>query len=142
MQTAKKENVLKAIGSNIQKVRKAKKKEPKEMAALLGITTQAYGNIENGKTDISISRILQLADVLQTNYQQILNIENAVTYTNSATITNGGYSILNADTLTIDDNKKLIYHLENENMHLRTDMEKRLADKDVIINLMNKQTAL
>lgn len=100
MQTAKKEKVLKAIGINIQKVRKAKAKEIKEMAALLGITTQAYGNIEHGKTDISISRILVLGDLLQTNYQKILNIENATTYNQTANVKSGGNGILNADTLT------------------------------------------
>ena len=136
MQTAKKEKVLKAIGVNIQKVRKAKAKEPKEMATLLGITTQVYGNIEHGKTDISISRILELADVLQTNYQQILNIESATTYHQTATNNSGGNNILNADTLIIDENKKLILQLEKENLHLRADMEKRLADKDKIIGLM------
>ena len=54
----------------------------------------------------------------------------------SATSNSGGNNILNADTLIIDDNKKLILQLEKDLELVRTDMEKRLADKDKIIALL------
>ena len=94
MQTAMKEKVLKAIGNNIQKIRKEKGKERKEIADLLGLSPQGYGNIENGKTDLSICHAIDLAAILQTNYQQILNVENATAYNYSATNNSGGNNIL------------------------------------------------
>ena len=139
MQQEKKEKVLKNIGANIQNIRKEKGKERKEIADQLGLTVQGYGNIENGKTDLSISHAIDLAAVLGTNYQQILNIENNKIYNQTASVNGGGNGILNAETMNLDDNKKLILQLEKDLDLVRADMEKRLADKDKIIALLEKK---
>jgi transcriptional regulator with XRE-family HTH domain len=139
MQPAKKDKILKVIGTNLQKARKASGKEVKEVAAKLGLTTQAYGNLENGKTDFSITRVLEIAEILQTNYQQILNLDNTTTYNYYTTNNTGGNNGSNhANSIISEDNKALVLFLEKELQLLRNEMEKRLADKEKIIKLLEK----
>lgn len=39
----------------------------------MGLTTRAYGNIENNVTDISLSRLEQIAETLECDINYILN---------------------------------------------------------------------
>lgn len=52
---------LSKIGAHLRKLRLLHEKSSKEIASYLGITTQAYGNIERGKSDVCISKLLVLA---------------------------------------------------------------------------------
>jgi len=61
MNAFEKERVLLSIGERIRKMRMVQDKTTKEIAAYLDISTQAYGNMERGKADISISRLVELA---------------------------------------------------------------------------------
>jgi len=61
MNAFEKEKVLLSLGERIRKMRMLQDKTAKEIAAYLCITTQAYGNMERGKADISISRLIELA---------------------------------------------------------------------------------
>ncbi|MEZ0485339.1 helix-turn-helix domain-containing protein [Fibrella aquatica] len=42
------------------------------MADLLGLSTTAYGDIERGKTELTLSRLAQIADVLQTTVVDLI----------------------------------------------------------------------
>lgn len=54
------------LGYNIRKIREIEKSyTQKYVADCLGITTKAYGNIENGITDITFKRIEQIAEVFE-----------------------------------------------------------------------------
>ncbi len=141
MQLDKKQKMQKEIGRNIQSLRKIKGKEIKEMAVLLDITPQAYGNIENGKTDICISRIIEIAEILEVNFQQILSIDKVTNYYYTSNNNVGGNNNMNAETLIIDENKKVIELLQNELKLQRIDTEKRLADKDKIIDMLELKKA-
>lgn len=61
MTTITKKEVLSKLGQQIRLLRKQQQREIKQVAAELGITTQAFSNIENGKADISIYRLLNIA---------------------------------------------------------------------------------
>jgi transcriptional regulator with XRE-family HTH domain len=56
-----KEKLLLSVGDRIRRMRLLQDKTTKEIAAHLNITTQAYGNMERGKCDISLSRLIELA---------------------------------------------------------------------------------
>ncbi|GAB3561677.1 hypothetical protein GCM10027578_02790 [Spirosoma luteolum] len=45
------------------------------MADLLGLSTTAYGDIERGKTDLTIARLTQIAEVLQVSVVALLTDE-------------------------------------------------------------------
>ena len=56
-----KELFLKKIGENIKEIRKSRKQEVKFAASGIGISVQAMGAIENGKVDLNISRLFEIA---------------------------------------------------------------------------------
>jgi transcriptional regulator with XRE-family HTH domain len=74
--------ILKQIGLQLRKWKIEKNKTSKEIASLLNITTQAYGNIERGECDICITRLILLSeyynkalvDLIPNEYQ---NFENS-----------------------------------------------------------------
>ncbi len=85
MNAFEKEKILLSIGERIRKMRMMQDKTTKEIAAYLDITTQAYGNMERGKADISISRLVELAKFFEVpllkmltedHYSAIIQFEN------------------------------------------------------------------
>ena len=85
MNAFEKEKVLLSIGERIRKMRMLQDKTTKEIAAYLDITPQAYGNMERGKADISISRLVELAKffdvpllkiLTEDHYTAIIQFEN------------------------------------------------------------------
>jgi XRE family transcriptional regulator, regulator of sulfur utilization len=85
MNPLEKEKLLLTVGERIRKMRLHHDKTTKEIAAHLHITTQAYGNMERGKSDISISRLIELAKffdvpllkiLTEDHYTAIIHFEN------------------------------------------------------------------
>lgn len=70
-----KDILLKSVGENLRKLRVNNNKNYKEVAFKLGITQQAYGNMERGKTDITLTRIFELADFYQVECTEILQVD-------------------------------------------------------------------
>jgi transcriptional regulator with XRE-family HTH domain len=62
MKTTKKGILLQQIGLRLRKLKIENDKTSKEVASLLNITPQAYGNMERGECDICITRLVQLAE--------------------------------------------------------------------------------
>jgi len=67
MKTCEKESILIAIGDHLRKLRIINNKPTKEIAGVLNITTQAYGNIERGETAICPTKLILLAGYYKTN---------------------------------------------------------------------------
>lgn len=86
----------KKIGENIKKIRQNNNIEVKTLCADLEISASAYSNIERGVTDISISRIMQLAAYFSVHYSQILEVDNTtiyqMTFTNNDTNTQNNFA--------------------------------------------------
>jgi transcriptional regulator with XRE-family HTH domain len=57
--------VKKVIGTRIRKLRESKDYTQENMAVELDITAGAYAKIERGETDPSITRLIQIAQILQ-----------------------------------------------------------------------------
>lgn len=55
----------KTIGYRIRKLREQKDYSQGNMAAELGITPGAYAKIERGETDPSVTRLIQIAGILE-----------------------------------------------------------------------------
>lgn len=88
--------VKKKIGDNIKKIRQNNNIEVKTLCADLDISASAYSNIERGVTDISISRIMQLADYFSVHYSQIVAVDNTtvfqMSFTNNDTTTQTNFA--------------------------------------------------
>lgn len=63
------------IGTTIKVLREIKGISPKEMAMELDMSISGYSKIERGETDISLSRLVQIAEVLETNVSKLLSPE-------------------------------------------------------------------
>ena len=64
--------VKKDIGTRIRKIRESKDYTQDNMAAELEITAGAYAKIERGETDPSITRLLQIAEILKVDIVSFL----------------------------------------------------------------------
>ncbi len=112
------------IGSNIKKLRLEKDIPTKQVCNDLDLSQSAYSNIEKGLTDISITRILQIADYFKVNYTEILSLEKVTNYyinptDNSTGIQNNNCHITNKDVesfaITIENLKDEVKYLREQN---------------------------
>lgn len=65
---------MKQIGERIRQFRQQKGFSQENMADQLNISTTAYGDIERGKTDVTLSRLYKISEVLGTGLAPILGI--------------------------------------------------------------------
>jgi transcriptional regulator with XRE-family HTH domain len=128
-----KEAFLKQIGENIKEIRRQKKVEVKDIASNLDISVQAYGRIENGKTDVNISRLFQISKFFEVSFSKILKIENSETFNFTSQQNSGGYHVLNNGVINITD-EKLHQFLQSEN----NDLKKRLNINETILSKLKK----
>lgn len=73
------EILKKLVGANIKKIRLIRSIEVKELCLDLQISPAAYSNIERGITDITVSKLVLLADYFRIPYEQVLSF-NALTF--------------------------------------------------------------
>lgn len=64
-----------SIGINIKKIRELKNFTQAYMAARLDMSVPGYSKIENDKTDITVSRLNAIAEILETDLHTILNFD-------------------------------------------------------------------
>ncbi|MGV3559456.1 helix-turn-helix domain-containing protein [Larkinella arboricola] len=65
------------VSTQIRLLRQQKGYSQENMADMLGLSTTAYGDIERGKTDLTLSRLQQIATALGTTTTQLLSGELA-----------------------------------------------------------------
>lgn len=64
---------IKAVASNIRKQREDKNYTQEYLAAKLKISQNAYSKIELGYTKITLERLFQIAEVLETSTIELIN---------------------------------------------------------------------
>lgn len=60
---------------NIKIIRELKNLTQEYVSSQLNLSIPSYSNIETGKTDLTITRLQQIAKVLEIDYQQILQLD-------------------------------------------------------------------
>lgn len=68
------------VGGNIKKFRELKGLTREEMAFNLNLSVSAYGNIERNKTDLTISRIQQIAKILEVEVMQVFDFDASLIF--------------------------------------------------------------
>lgn len=63
------------LHEKISQVREAKKISRAEMATALNMSSQSYWNVETGKTELTVSRLTQIADVLEVSAMELMTGE-------------------------------------------------------------------
>lgn len=62
------------IGDKIRKVRELKGLKQETVAAKLGMSVTAYGNLERGESGLSFDRLEEIAAALEVSVQDIVNL--------------------------------------------------------------------
>lgn len=63
------------IGENIKKLRELKNYTQTHMAQQLDMSVSGYAKIEQDRTDVSMSKIFRIAEILETDVSGILNFD-------------------------------------------------------------------
>jgi len=69
---------MNTTGAIIRSIRTSKGLSQEYIANELGLQQAAYSNIENNKTDVTISRLREIARHLEVNVYDLINIDNEV----------------------------------------------------------------
>lgn len=72
MNTLSKQELITSLGRQIRLARTHHRREIKQVASDLMISPQAYSNIENGKTDLSVTRLLLIAQSIGVSPVELL----------------------------------------------------------------------
>lgn len=70
------QKLISEIGSSIKQLRLAQAKGQTEVASALKISVAALSKIENGQTDINLSRLAQIAKYFEVSIGSIISKEN------------------------------------------------------------------
>jgi transcriptional regulator with XRE-family HTH domain len=68
---------VKAVATNIRNKREELNYTQEYLAAKLNISQNAYSKIELGYTKITVERLFQIADILETELADLISTENA-----------------------------------------------------------------
>lgn len=109
------------IGFKIKKLRELKNYTQEYMAEKLNISQSSYARFEKEDSDITVSKLTQIADVLEVNLNDLLNFNSNYIFNNYSKTTNG-FNIGNSNY-----EKDYINHLTKEIEHLRNVLDKLLT---------------
>lgn len=110
------------IGDQIRYIRTLKGYSQDDMAYLLNISSTAYGDLEPGKTDVSHSRLEQIAKVLEISLLDLLSFGEQIAnyFANSS-----NNQVVDGNSNFYSDQKDLVHELEK----LKLENEKLKAEK-------------
>jgi transcriptional regulator with XRE-family HTH domain len=119
------------LGQKIRLIRELKGYKQDFVATQLNMTQNGYGKIERDETDVSFSRLTEIAKILEVSVSDILNVdENKIQHSISHPVGGSNHilgSNYNAHFNYYDAEKevyeKLISSLERENQTLREMLE-------------------
>ena len=117
------------IVSNIRRIRDQKGYSQDSMAVELGITQTAYSRIESGESKLTIDRLQEIAKILDTDISAFLDASKVTIQSQTNNDSANGYvenlHIENKESAKklIQSFEKLIQTLEDENRHLKKEIE-------------------
>ena len=130
------------IGEKINFFRKRKKLSQEQMAEKLSMTPQGYGKIERNETDVSYSRLLVIAKTLEISLANLIGYGEVDLSVHNNMATNNSTVMGNHSTLYNYTDRELVHELELLKIQVAfltqqvTDKDTQLADKEVIIKLL------
>ncbi len=125
--------VLMDIGKNIKNLRELKNLNQTYMANELGIGQKTYSNIENSVNNVSVETIMQIAKILNVNFQKILELNTEAILNNNSQV--GGISQLNTASSYNYTNEKAFELYEK----LLIEKEKHIERQQKIIDELQKK---
>lgn len=117
----------KIFGENIEQLRFQKKISIKEMASQLNLSQTGYRNIERGITEVTITKIFQIGQILNIPLFKLLDFEKSEWQSKSQV------DLLNsANSRFVESQRQIIQHYKEEIYFLRKQLH--LATKDLCLS--------
>lgn len=113
--------MMKTIAEKIRLLRLEKGFSQENVADMLGISTTAYGDIERGKTDLTLSRLQSIAHVFSTSLGHLMGEDDAITS--------------QIQQLELEKLK-----MENEKLRLENQLLKEKLAGRIVIDLLRERT--
>lgn len=109
------------IGDNIKKFRELKNITREQLASELGLSVSGYSKIERGEIDLTVSRVQEIAQILEVDVSQILNFDATQVFniSNNHLVQGFGSNVKN-NNHTDEYREKYIKMLESEIERLKT----------------------
>lgn len=104
----------KKVGERIRVARVTKGLSQQNMADELGLTVASYSNIERGVTDITITRLFEIARILQVKIENILDLESP-----SQNVKDTGLTYFTKNEVDIVEIRKMLTDLQEEVKRLK-----------------------
>jgi transcriptional regulator with XRE-family HTH domain len=82
-------------GQNIRAIRELRNYTQDYVAGQLRVSIPTYSNIETGKTEVTLSRLEQIAQIFGVDYEQILRLDRAEMLNLTQPTTNGEAQVKN-----------------------------------------------
>lgn len=115
------------VGEKIKKLRELKNYTQQYMSEQLDLSLSGYGKIERNETDISLSRLEQIANVLGVDMNTILTFEEKHIFNlNNNQLANG--IVQNQYTNQTELIEKIVSQYKEENLYLKQ-LIKELIEK-------------
>ena len=111
------------IGENIRRIRLMKNLPQENVADMLNISLLTYGEIERDKKDLTLSRLIQIAKVLDVDVNTILNFNEKAIFNQS----NNHTAYAAYESKHEHNNDSLVNHLQKEVEYLRGEVGKLLS---------------
>jgi transcriptional regulator with XRE-family HTH domain len=108
------------IGMKIKKLRELRNYTQEHMAKKLNMSANGYGKIERDETDISYSRMQQIADILEVSIPEIINFDDKLILGNKPSHDASPRNIKDYERAFYEQE---IYHLKQENNYLKEIIE-------------------
>lgn len=114
----------KKIGSTIKKIRELKDITREALASKLGITVSALAKVERGESEITISRLYQIAQMLKVGVNELLEFDVAKVFniSNNQIVQGAGADEVNLTNHISPHTEKYIAKLEQENEKLKNEI--------------------
>ncbi|NLA25332.1 MAG: helix-turn-helix transcriptional regulator [Bacteroidales bacterium] len=120
----KTEELIPNYHGRIKSIRESKNLTQEHIANKLNISQRAYSSIENGKTQLTVDRLFEIADALQVSVGTLMSSDSQSVYYNNFnnhSTHNNGNLVFNQDTF--NEQKKLYERLlqakEDEIIYLK-----------------------
>jgi transcriptional regulator with XRE-family HTH domain len=104
----------------IRAYREAKGYTQEYMAEMLDICQSTYANLESGKTTLSITRLLDIADILETDFTNLLEFRRHPFSQNNLKGSHGSHGALDMHQETKGVYDQLIQEMRSEIAFLRS----------------------
>ncbi|MDT8412764.1 MAG: helix-turn-helix transcriptional regulator [Vicingaceae bacterium] len=111
------------VGQKIKKLRELKNLTQAHVAEQLNLSLSGYGKIERDETDITLSRLEEIASILGTDYNTILSFDEKHIF-NFQQNNNANGIVQNQQVTDKGAWQQLVDYLKEENSVLKNKLEK------------------